>query len=272
MRRGRVIAQSLALGVLLLAAGPARAEMSEAQRDETLRAALAAFDRATEMARQQPAAAAEAYRESARGFEALIADGVRNGRLHYNLGNAYLQLGELGKAVASYRRAEALIGNDPSLQANLRFARSLCRSQIPARGGEAALRTALFWHYETPLAARFWVAVVGYAAFWGVLLMRSLTRAPGWGFAAAALLVVWLAAGTSTTIEWTQRERSPAGVTIADDIVVRKGNGEAYEPQFNEPLHAGVEFRVIDQRPGWLKIELADGSTGWLKQSQVEII
>jgi hypothetical protein len=108
--------------------------------------------------------------------------------------------------------------------------------------------------------------------FWGLLTARSLTRAPGWGYAASVVLVIWLAAGTSATVEWAQRSRTQAGVTLADEIVVRKGNGEGYEPQFNEPLHEGVEFRVIDQRPGWYKIELADGSTGWIKQAQAELI
>lgn len=254
------------------ASTPAPVAAPTGTHEQILAQALGAFDRATEAAARNPGAAAAAYREAVAGFKALIADGVRNGQLYYNLGNAYLQLGELGKAIANYRRAEALLGNDAQLAANLRFARSLCRSQIRSDGGRAALHTALFWHYDTSLRARFWTAVVAWGVFWLLLAIRAATRAPGWGYAALATMVVWLAAGTSTAVEWVQRNHTVAGVTVVDDITVRKGNGEGYEPQFNEPLHEGVEFEVIDQRPGWYQIELADGSTGWLKQGQAEII
>jgi len=262
----------LALLALLVSGVYVRAAMSDAERREVLDAALLAFDRGTELSRQSSAQAAASYRECVKGLEALVADGVRNGKLYYDLGNAYLQLGQIGNAIANYRRAERLIARDPQLQANLAFARSLCRNQIRPAGGKAALHTVLFWHYDTSLPARFWTAFLAYVLFWVMLMGRSLSRAPAWGYAATALFVVWLAAGTSTAVDWIERSRTIAGVTVTDDIVVRKGNGDGYEPQFLEPLHEGVEFTVIDERPGWYKIELADGSTGWLKRGQVVII
>jgi SH3-like domain-containing protein len=54
-------------------------------------------------------------------------------------------------------------------------------------------------------------------------------------------------------------------------VVVRKGNGEGYDPQFEQPLHDGIEFRVIEQRGGWLRIELADGNQGWVRSREVEL-
>ncbi|MCB9849470.1 MAG: hypothetical protein H6817_02055 [Phycisphaerales bacterium] len=261
-----------AMVVALTVAASVRAGDAVKDREAVLADALAAFDRATGLAARQPDQAASAYRESARLFESLVADGVENGRLYYDLGNAYLQLGELGKAILNYRRAERLIGNDPQLQANLHFARSLCRNQIDATGGTAALRTAFFWHYDTSLTARFWVAFGAYVIFWGLLALRSLTRAGGLGYAALALCVVWVSAGASVGVETWQHSTTQAGVTVADDIVVRKGNGDGYEPQFAEALHEGVEFVVVDERPGWYKVELADGSTGWLKQSEADLI
>jgi tetratricopeptide (TPR) repeat protein len=258
--------------IVLACVQPVRAELDAGGREQVLADALAAFDRATDLAAQHPSESAAAYREAASGFETLVADGVHNGYLYYNLGNTYLQLGDLGRAITNYRRAELLIGNDASLAANLRYARSLCRTQIETGGGAAALRTAFFWHYDTAYAARFWVAVAAYVLFWVVLLVRRWQPLPGLGFAAAALLVLWLSAGTSAGIESWQRANTISGVTVAEDIVVRKGNGEGYDPQFKEALQPGVEFKVIDDRKGWYKIELTNGDTGWLKQEQAEIV
>ena len=57
----------------------------------------------------------------------------------------------------------------------------------------------------------------------------------------------------------------PVGVTVADQVVVRKGNGDGFSPAFAEPLSQGVEFRVLEERPGWLHIRLSNGKTGWIK-------
>ncbi len=263
---------TIAVALLAVSAAPTQAEMSADQRRTVLQDAQATFDAATQLAPTQPRAATAAYEDAAAGFRTLIADGVHNGKLYYNLGNTYLQLGDLGRAILNYRRAERLIGNDAALQANLNYARSLRRNQIAPSGEQAALHTVFFWHYETPLRWRWWTAIGAYTLFWGLLAVRAFVRAPGTGYAAIVMLVVFLAAGASSAVELTQREHEQAGVTVQDDIVVRKGNGEAYDPQFEEALHEGVEFQLIEERAGWYKIELPDGSAGWIRQAQAEIV
>jgi len=61
-------------------------------------------------------------------------------------------------------------------------------------------------------------------------------------------------------------------VVLVDDVIARKGNGEGFEPQFEEPLHQGVEFEVLDRRPGWFQVELADGQRGWIRTDQAALI
>ena len=259
--------------VVLAAGSPeVQAGMTDAQRRETLQAAQQAFDRATQRVAAQPKQAAADYREAAEHFEMLVADGVRNGKLHYNLGNTYLQLGSIGQAILNYRRAQVLIDDDPLLRATLEYARSLRRNQIAPSGEKAALHTIFFWHYETPLRWRFRVAAGAYGVFWLALIVGAFTRAPVTRYLALITFVLWLAGGTSVAVELAERQNWREGVTLRDDIVVRKGNGEAYDPQFEESLHEGVEFIVLEQRPGWYKIELPDGSSGWVRQSQVGII
>jgi len=60
------------------------------------------------------------------------------------------------------------------------------------------------------------------------------------------------------------------GVVVATEVIARKGDSETYEPSFKEPLHAGTEFRVREERAGWLQGELGDGRTCWLPEKAVE--
>jgi uncharacterized protein YgiM (DUF1202 family) len=84
--------------------------------------------------------------------------------------------------------------------------------------------------------------------------------------------VIWLALGVSVAVQTWSDARTTEAVIIEDNVVVRKGNGEGFEPQFKQKLHEGVELVVLEQQRGWCHIELPDGKTGWVKSSQLERI
>lgn len=251
---------------------PAHGAMTSEKREAILADATAAYDQGASLIRSQPDRAMTLFQQAIDAYEKLIADGVVNGRLYYNLGNAYLQIGEVGKAIVNYRRAQRLMPGDPQLEHNLRHARSLRRNNIESEAKRALLRTAFFWHYNTSIFSRYWVAVVGYVVFWCLMLLGIRVRGGLLRNIALAILPIWLAAGVSVGVEYYQRSTVKEGVTTSAQIVVRKGNGDGYDPQFAEKLHEGVEFTVLEQRAGWYKIQLPDGGTGWIRTEQAELI
>ncbi len=244
-----------------LTSSPARAELTELQRLQVLDESRQAYDAGVAALRSDPQRATELFADAARRFELLVADGVVNGQLQYNLGNAYLQMGELGRAILHYRAAQQLIPRDPKLRHNLKYARSLTQSRI-ADSGERALRSALLgWHRGTSSSARFVVFITAYTLCWGLLTLNLFASRPWWRWPAVATAVVWIALGLSVAADTVGAGNHREGVVLVDDVVVRKGNSEGFEPQFEQPLHEGVEFRVIEQRPEWLSIELPNCRT-----------
>ena len=92
------------------------------------------------------------YAEAVQQYEALIGLGYRDAALHYNLSNAYLEDGDLGRAILNYLRAEELSPRDPDIQDNLEIARSKTVDQLQGGGrlpGRQCigLRTALGHHW-----------------------------------------------------------------------------------------------------------------------------
>lgn len=251
---------------------PCRAELSREQQIETLNEALRAFDRGTDLRSTNPPEAARAFRESAEKLQAVVDSGIRNGKLYYNLGNAYLRCGELGRAILNYRRAERLIPGDGQLEANLRFARGLRQNQIPPSGRASLVRTFFAWHFDVPIRWRFAVGLACYVAFWCLLLVRIYWRTIRWGLTGVPLLILWLTLGASVAYETLIQSRQAEGVLIADEVIVRKSYGDGAEQQFDQPLHQGVEFAVLDRRPDWILIELPDGKSGWIRMSKAELI
>jgi tetratricopeptide (TPR) repeat protein len=248
-------------------------------RRQILQKANADFEAAIAMKNHSSPEARRLYRQALAGFQSLVDSGVHNGKLFYNIANTQLRLGDVGRAVVNYRRAQRLNPGDAQNQKNLEFARSLVEMKFPKPAAGAMIETLFFWHYDTSLAARTRAALFGYALFWTAALgMRLLPRRPpGLGWALLAIGLFTVAVGGSAAWQRISANDLVEGVLTTDHVVLRKGNGEYYDPQFDRPLPQGVEFRLRTSRPDvdgavWYHVELPDGKDGWLRAEQAEII
>ncbi len=229
-----------------VAANPVHAALSDQQRQQILSEAREAYNAGLAAVRTDPQHAALSFADAARRFQQLVDEGVVNGRLEYNLGNALLQTGEVGRAILHYRAAERLIPGDPKLRHNLEYARSLTQSHIAPSGGRALSAALLGWHRNTTVRARFTVFMSAYLVFWILLTLNLVAPRPLWWWPAAAAGVLWIACGLSVGADLLETGHHREGVVLLDDVVVRKGNSEGFEPQFQQPLHQGVEFRLLE--------------------------
>ncbi|MFQ5490771.1 MAG: tetratricopeptide repeat protein [Phycisphaerae bacterium] len=240
-------------------------------REETLAAGLRAFDEGNRLAAQSPAEAEKAFAQAVEAFQKLVDAGVTNGKLYYNLGNARLKTGQIGKAIAAYRRAESLMPTNARLQENLQYARSLCKYDIPDRAERAVARTVLFWHYDTPLRWRCYAGLAAFVTFWALLTWRALRGRGSVRYLAGLAFVIWMTLAVSVGVDWVGASQPRAGVIAADEAVVRKGDGLGYARQFEEPLTDGVEFDALSVRQRWVHIRLPDGQEGWVPLAKVDL-
>lgn len=280
MNRLNWIAKSVVLLLVCASFAGAQTPPNTASREQLanhIRAGRTAFDRGTALLQSAPNDALTAFREARDRFQFVVDAGVRNSNLYYNLANAHLRLGELGPAIADYRRAQRLpsggwgLTGDGQLEANLRFARSLRRDKIEAGGTTTLLRTLFTWHYAVPLRTKMTVALFFYGMFWLLMIARALSPRFHFRYAAVLSLLAWSALGASVALDWPRTDLPTAGVLVADEVIVRKGDGEGYDRQFKQPLHDGVEFVVLEIRGGWVHMELPDQNRGWVQRRDVEL-
>ncbi len=231
------------------------------------------FRQANELAATDPAGAKDLYQKSILRFERIIEEGgVRNGQLYYNLGNAYFMGGDLGRAILNYRRAQRYLPNDPNVLQNLAYVRSQRLDRVDEPQRARVLKTLFFWHYDFSARVRTILFVPFFLALWLFAGLRLFfPRAPlTWGIVICALISGLLLG--SLMVEAVQHSRDAGGVITAPEIIARKGNGETYQPSFEEPLHSGTEFTLEEDRGGWYNIRLRDNRTCWIPQTAAEMI
>lgn len=248
------------------------AELTGHQQEQILDEAQAAYEQGVAILRTEPLRARDLFLSAADRFQLLINQGIANGGLMYNLANAQLQAGRLGLAILNYRRAEKLLPGDARLLSNLKYARSLRRNQFAANGRQALLDVLLNWHRRTSLLLRSRFFAIFNGVFWMILLGWLIRKTGPWRYASITCAILWGVLGISVGSDLLNSSGNIEGVMIADDVMVRKGNGEGFEPQFEEPLHQGVEFELIETRADWIHIRLPNSATGWIRMDQAGMI
>jgi tetratricopeptide (TPR) repeat protein len=231
------------------------------------------FRRAMELDRTDPDAAKAYYQEAVLHYEAIVKDGgVRNGKLYYNIGNAYFRLGDTGRAILNYKRSALFMQNDPNLRQNLDYARSRRADRIELRQKEKVLKTLFFIHYDIPSRLKLVIFAISFGALWLSAAVR-LYRRIGWlkiiVIVASVVSAVFLA---SLVVDAASLARTPEGVITAQEAVGRMGDADTYQPSFKEPLHAGAEFRLLEKRPGWWRVELENGDRTWIPDGSAELV
>jgi tetratricopeptide (TPR) repeat protein len=215
----------------------------------------------------------EKIREAASLYERIIAEKkIRNGHLYYNLGNCHFHLGELGRAILNYRRAENLIPNNGDLKQNLRSARSRRTDAIQKSQVRSIYQTIFFWHYRLGLGARLLLFSVGFSIIWIVLLLKLLFRRVPLRWVLILSIFPTAAFGLSSAVECYMRKSVQSGVILAETTVPRKGPAESYAQSFKEPLHDGTEFRLVDRQGDWVRVKLDNGAVCWLRARDIGLV
>ena len=195
--------------------------------------------------------------------------------LYFNLGNAYLESGDLGRAILNYLRARELSPRDMGIRNNLELARGMTVDRVVAERGPLVESVSYFGHrWATPDelgtgALLLWVATgiaIGALLVWRVFPLRRVLRAVT-AFATVTTAMLLLIVVSMTYAN----PHDNTGVVTATSVESVSGPGPQYPEEFT--LYSGAQVRLTDSRHGWLRIELPGGELrGWVPSHTVDVV
>ncbi len=202
-------------------------------------------------------------------FTGLTQAGIVNGKLFYNLGNAYFKNDDLGHALLWYARAAVLIPRDPDLKFNAGYARGMVKDKSEDKVS-GVLRILFFWQYLLGRTTIQWMATGLNLLFWlfmGVQLFKKSRPLHRMTLALAPFLLIL---SFTAFYHFYDTDRGGQAIILDKQVSVRSGFTDNATQLF--VLHAGTRVEVEDKRDEFLKICFSADKIGWIKAEAAGVI
>lgn len=213
------------------------------------------------------------YQEAVQVYEDIIKeDKLQSAELYFNLANSYYKLNKVAPSIYNYEKALVLKPNDPETLNNLKFAKKLTIDEIkevPKVGFAKLIQnfTSIFdynmWaKISIGIAFAFLLCFIGY-------YFSQLTITKRIYFIGMFILLVALGLSASAGMsEKNHFDNDRPAIVFSEMSEVRS------EPQKAGSaiilLHEGAKVYVIESVGKWKKIELTDGTEGWIDGTTIK--
>lgn len=211
------------------------------------------------------------FSTAAKAYEAVLQD-CKSFESEYNLGNAYYKLGQLGPCILHYERALQLKPTNEDARNNLKLAMTKVIDRVeplPTQG----LRDV----WERVVAKgrlSFWssMLLLLWLAGFGALSWRLFAREESMKRIASTLASVLLSLSVGVACLYSaaasRDDQSHEAVILKPTVEVRNAP-KADNSLVLFILHEGTKGRILSFTEGWVELELANGSVGWIPREDL---
>ena len=212
------------------------------------------------------------YKEAAAAYENVLTQNKHSSELYFNLGNAYYKLNKVAPAIYNYEKAIVLDPKNIEAINNLKFAQKRTIDEIkviPKVGFVKLVRDFTgVYHYNTwswiavGLAMAFLLFFMGYYFSQVTASKRILF----FGMFVFFILVIISILAAFFEKSYFDNERPAIIFAEKSDVISEPRNGD--KPIFS--LHEGTKVFVFETIGRWKKIQLTDGTEGWIESSAIK--
>ena len=212
------------------------------------------------------------YEAAIAAYESDLKANKESAELYFNMGNCYYKLHKVAPAIYNYEKALVLKPTDIDIKNNLKFAQKLTIDEVKEVhkvGFEKFLRdfTAIY-HYNTWA----WIAI-GFSSLFLLFFVgyyfseRTLSKRIFFVGMFVLVFLLLISVGAALFEQRHFKKERPA-IVFAEMAEVKsepqKGSADVFI------LHEGTKVFVMETLGIWKKIELTDGTEGWINSSAIK--
>lgn len=212
------------------------------------------------------------YEQAISEYESVLAAKQHSAELYFNLGNCYYKLNKVAPAIYNYEKALLLSPDDTEIANNLKFAQKMQIDEIkviPTVGFSKIVHDfASIFHYNSWA----WISV-GFSTLFLLCFMgyyfSKLTFTKRIFFCGMFVLLLLLLISFSAAIsEKNDFENEKPAIVFAEMVLVKSEPQKASNTVFT--IHEGTKVFVEETLDNWRKIQLTDGTIGWIEKTAIK--
>ncbi len=213
------------------------------------------------------------YMEAAQIFQSLVDRGYSAPNLYYNLGNAYYKSGEIAKAILNFEKAIKLNPLFEDAKFNLNIANQLITDEVFEQQKIPVLDDILgyvrkfnpdFWAvWASVFSFLSFLTVVGY--IFGKSKFFRMYSFIAFFVLIAATIFFWL-----TAADVHHFRKQTYAIIMDEEVSINSEPKEDSKVLF--VIHSGSKVKVLSESSEFFKIQIPDGSQGWIAKAKIEII
>jgi tetratricopeptide (TPR) repeat protein len=213
------------------------------------------------------------YQQAVEEYENVIKeDKLQSAELYFNLANSYYKLNKVAPSIYNYEKALVLKPHDEQTLNNLKFAKKLTIDEIkevPKVGFAKLIQnfTGIF-NYNTWAKIAVGIAFAFLLSFIGYYFSQLTLSKRIYFIGMFVLLIALILSVTAGMSEKSHFDNDRPAIVFSEMSEVRS------EPQKAGSaiilLHEGAKVYVMETVGSWKKIELTDGSEGWIDATTIK--
>lgn len=212
------------------------------------------------------------YEAAISNYEQILKEEKVSASLYYNLANAHYKLNHIAPSIYYYEKALQLNPNDADIKNNLEFAENMkidAIEEVP-KTGLAKMVNNLISNYNFNTWA--WLSIVfsvGFVILFLIYYFSVSTLKKRIFFSVSLLsLILCICSVVFAFQQYKIQQNNQAGIIFQEEVSVQNEPNARADEAFQ--LHEGTKVKILEDFSGYLKIELADGTQGWVKQTAIK--
>lgn len=212
------------------------------------------------------------YDLAIKAYESVLASNKESAELYFNIGNCYYKLQQPAPAIYNYEKALVLDPGNKQVLNNIKFAQKQTIDEIkvvPKVGFAKLLRDFTgIYTFDTWACIAVGFAVVFLLFFIGYYFSQTAVVKRIFFLGMFLIILLILMSVASAYFEKSHYDNERPAIVFADAADVKS------EPQNGGStvfvLHPGTKVYVEETLNNWKKIQLTDGTEGWIDSKAIK--
>jgi len=208
------------------------------------------------------------FSKAAELYLKVIENGFESSELYFNLGNSHFKMGDMPSAILYFEKARKLNPADSDILFNIQIANSRIVDKIETVPEIFWVR---WWNsliYSLTVDQWGWVSLITFSLIFVLLLVFLLSNIIWFKklifWTGIIMIFLFISSFMLAGEKYKTFQRDHEAIIFTPTLTVKSSPSDTGIDLF--VVHEGTKVKLTDQVGEWFKVEIANGSVGWIKE------